>query len=69
MLDKLSGLDGERFRRLYFSDQVSAHKDAVSLFGRYGKGGDNAKLKSWASQTLPALQHHLDMARGMYKNS
>jgi putative membrane protein len=69
MLDKLSGLDGERFRRLYFSDQVSAHKDAVSLFGRYGKSGDNAKLKSWASQTLPALQHHLDMARGMYKNS
>jgi hypothetical protein len=43
-------------------DQVSAHKQAVSLFQRYGKGGDNDKLKEWAVQTLPTLQHHLDMA-------
>jgi putative membrane protein len=69
MLDKLNGLTGEDFRKEYFSDQVSAHKDAVSLFERYGKGGDNAKLKDWASTTLPTLQHHLDMARDHYKNS
>jgi putative membrane protein len=49
-------------------DQVSAHKDAVSLFERYGKGGDNDQLKSWATQTLPTLQHHLDMAQTIYKN-
>jgi putative membrane protein len=44
------------------SAQVSAHKSAVSLFDRYAKGGDNAKLKDWAQKTLPHLQHHLDMA-------
>jgi putative membrane protein len=33
--------------------QVSAHKDAVSLFERYAKGGDNADLKDWAG--APAL--------------
>jgi putative membrane protein len=68
MLDKLTSLNGDDFRKQYFSDQVRAHKDAVSLFERYGKGGDNAKLKDWASTTLPALQHHLDMARNLYKN-
>jgi hypothetical protein len=26
-------------------DRVSAHKDAASLFERYGKGGDNAALR------------------------
>jgi putative membrane protein len=62
MLDKLKGLNGDDFRKQYVSDQASAHKTAVSLFERYGKGGDNEKLKAWASQTLPALQHHLDMA-------
>jgi putative membrane protein len=48
--------------------QVSAHKDAVSLFERYAQGGDNPKLKDWAGKTLPALQHHLEMAELMEKN-
>ena len=51
MLDKLNSLNGDNFRKQYFSDQVSAHKDAVSLFERYGKGGDNLKLKDWATTT------------------
>jgi putative membrane protein len=45
--------------------QVSAHKDAVSLFERYAKGGEDPKLKDWAGKTLPALQHHLQMAEKM----
>ena len=68
MLTKLQGLQGNDFAKQYMDDQVSAHKDAVSLFQRYGNGGDNAQLKGWASQTLPTLQHHLDMAQGIYKN-
>ena len=68
MLDKLNSLNGDDFRKQYFSDQVSAHKDAVSLFERYGKSGDNAKL-DWASTTLSTLQHHLDMAQNLYKNT
>lgn len=62
MLDSLSKLDGKEFRNQYFTDQVNGHKDAVSLFERYGKGGDNAKLKEWAAKTLPTLKHHLEMA-------
>jgi putative membrane protein len=48
--------------------QVSAHEDAVSLFERYAKGGDNAKLKDWAGKTLPNLQYHLQMAETMNNN-
>jgi putative membrane protein len=62
-LDKLKGLSGDDFTKQYDSMQVSAHKDAVSLFERYAKGGDNAQIKAWAGRTLPALQHHLDMAQ------
>jgi putative membrane protein len=61
-IDKLRGLAGADFSKQYMDYQVSAHKDAVSLFQRYGKGGDNSKLKAWAVTTLPTLQHHLDMA-------
>jgi putative membrane protein len=66
-LDKLKGESGSDFSSGYASDQVSAHKDAVSLFERYAKGGDNADLKDWAGKTLPALQHHLDMAQNLKK--
>jgi putative membrane protein len=48
--------------------QVSAHKDAVDLFERYAKGGDNAALKAWADKTLPALRHHLEMAQNLEKD-
>jgi putative membrane protein len=66
-LDKLKGESGKEFSSEFDSDQVSAHKDAVSLFERYAKGGDNADLKDWAGKTLPTLRHHLEMAQGLKK--
>jgi putative membrane protein len=66
-LDKLRTLSGADFERQYMDGQVSAHKDAVSLFERYGKGGDSADLRSWAVTTLPTLQHHLEMAQNIDK--
>jgi putative membrane protein len=67
MLTTLHGLRGANFDSQYASDQVAAHKDAVSLFQRYHSGGDDAKLKAWAGTTLPALQQHLDMAQNLNK--
>jgi putative membrane protein len=67
MLDKLNGLHGSDFDKQYHSDQVSGHKDAVSLFQRYGKGGEDAGLKGWAATTTPALEGHLKMAQDLNK--
>ena len=67
-LDKLRDTKPEDFASQYDPMQVSAHKDAVDLFERYAKGGDDTKLKDWAGKTLPALQHHLQMAQDMNKN-
>lgn len=67
-LDKLKASKPEDFAAEYDPMQVSAHKDATSLFERYAKGGDDPKLKDWASKTLPTLQHHLKMAQDMNKN-
>jgi putative membrane protein len=68
-LDKLKGLSGSDFVSSYRTMQVDAHKDAVDLFERYAKGGDNAELKNWAGKTLPALKHHLEMAQGLEKQA
>jgi len=67
-IDKLNATKQEDFASEYDPMQVSAHKDAVSLFERYAKGGDNPKLKDWAGKTLPHLQHHLEMAQALDKN-
>jgi putative membrane protein len=67
-LDKLKSESGKDFSSDFDSTQVSAHKDAVSLFERYAKGGDNADLKDWAGKTLPALKHHLAMAQDLSKS-
>jgi putative membrane protein len=66
-LDKLKAASGEEFSSDFNSMQVSAHKDAVSLFERYAKGGDNADLKDWVGKALPALKHHLEMAQDLDK--
>ena len=67
-LDKLRDAKPEDFAGQYDPMQVSAHKDAVSLFERYAKGGDNADLKDWAGKTLPTLKHHLEMAQNLDKS-
>jgi putative membrane protein len=67
-LDRLRNAKADDFASDYDPMQVSAHKDAVSLFERYAQGGENAKLKDWAGKTLPALQHHLQMAEQMDKS-
>jgi len=67
-LDKLKAANGKDFSSDFDSDQVSAHKDAVSLFERYAKGGDNSDLKDWAGKTLPTLKHHLEMAESLKKS-
>jgi putative membrane protein len=66
-VDKLKDTKPDDFSSDFDSMQVSAHKDAVSLFERYAKGGDDPKLKDWAGKTLPTLQHHLEMAQDLGK--
>jgi len=67
-LGKLRDAKPQDFPSEYDPMQVGAHKDAVSLFERYAKGGEDPKLKDWAGKTLPTLQHHLKMAQAMNKN-
>ncbi len=66
-IDELAKLDGDEFSEEYIDDQVDAHEDAVDLFKRYAEEGENAELKAWAAKTLPALQHHYQMAQDLDK--
>ena len=66
-IEKLQGLKSKDFDKQYNSEQETAHKNAVALFERYAKGGDNGDLKAFAAKHLPHLQEHLKMAEDLNK--
>jgi putative membrane protein len=68
MLQKLKAASGKEFTRAFVSMQVQAHKEAIDLFERYSKDGDDAKLKAFATQTLPGLRAHLQEVQKLQKN-
>lgn len=59
-IDKLRDTKAEDFDRTYINMQEDAHEDAVKLFDHYADSGDNATLKKFAADTLPALKAHLE---------
>jgi putative membrane protein len=65
LLDKLNASSGAAFERMYKADQVKGHREAVAMFERYAKRGDNPDLKKWAADTLPTLRTHLQHAEAL----
>lgn len=66
-IDQLSKLQGADFDKAYVAAQLSAHTDAVALFTWEAKGGKDADLKQFATNTLPTLQEHLKMVTELSK--
>jgi putative membrane protein len=58
---RLSRLSGPSFDRDYVMAMVKDHEEAVALFDRYSRDGDDRDLKSFATQTLPTLKEHLSL--------
>ena len=65
ILDKLNGLSGAEFDKAYVEAMVADHEETVALFKSEADGGKDADAKAWAAKTLPALQMHLDMIKGI----
>ncbi|MEO8277185.1 MAG: DUF4142 domain-containing protein [Thermoanaerobaculia bacterium] len=65
LLAELATVTGPAFDELYLREAgVNAHEKAVALFEGGAKTGD-AELRAFAEKTLPTLQKHLTMARGL----
>ena len=57
----LSKLTGEKFDKAYMKDMVTDHKADIAAFQQESNFG-HANVKSFASDTLPTLQSHLQQA-------
>lgn len=63
MLQQLQGANGMAFDRMYRSQQVTAHQQALAVHSNYAARGDNATLRAVAATATPVVRGHLDRAR------
>jgi putative membrane protein len=61
--DQLSSLSGADFDREFMTHMVADHENAVALFDKESKEGEDAQLKQFAEQTLPTIQDHLKQSQ------
>ena len=62
-VEKWSQRSAKDFDQEYIAKMVKDHDDAVSLFEKEAKNGDDADLKAFAAKTLPTLQAHYAKAK------
>jgi putative membrane protein len=66
--EKLGKLNGTELDEAYMEGMVKDHEEAVKLFEKESKDGDDEGLKQWAGTTLPILKRHLESAQTICKN-
>lgn len=66
-LDDLSKADAKDFDKEYADAMVDAHQAMLNLLQRYAQDGDTPALKTFAAETAPTVQEHLNMAEGLKK--
>lgn len=59
--------DGNSFDSDFAALQVDAHKEALEFFQRAANTLQDQELKQYASDALPNLQEHLEMAQALQK--
>lgn len=67
-IDKLSKLSGPAFDKAYVKEELKDHKNDVRDFQAEAQGGSDANVKTFASNTLPVLQQHLQLAQNLNKS-
>jgi putative membrane protein len=59
----LANQDGSAFDHAYLRTEIADHQSALMLFQREAAQGTDLKLKRFASNALPTLREHLQMAQ------
>ncbi len=66
--NKMSKLHGEAFDKAYAKMMVADHRKDIAEFKQEASSGRDPAVKNFASQTLPTLQEHLQLAEKMNKD-
>ncbi|MBV9482872.1 MAG: DUF4142 domain-containing protein [Acidobacteria bacterium] len=65
MQERLQNLSGAEFDTSYIQAQITSHQKAATLLEWEIDSGENNQIKQFASQTLPVVFQHLQMAQNI----
>ena len=65
LLTQLTKLSGTQFNQAYMNGQAKAHAKTKSVFQSELQKGQDGEVKAFASQVLPIVSAHLQMAQKM----
>jgi putative membrane protein len=66
-IDAMKNMKGAAFDKHYISMMLDDHKEDVGKFQKQSTSANDAQLKTWAANTLPVLQKHLDSVQAIKK--
>jgi putative membrane protein len=64
-IDALGKKTGKDFDKAYVNLMLDDHKSAVDMFQKESNNAKDNDIKTWATQTLPTLQMHLDSIKAI----
>ena len=68
-IDKLAKLDGAEFDKAFLKEQLKNRQAAVRDFNSEAQSGTDPAIRTFASNMLPTLQQHVQVAKSLSKNS
>lgn len=66
-MDAMKSMKGKAFDRHYMSMMNNDHKKDIDKFKKQANSGGDAQLKTWAQNTIPTLQKHMDSVAAIRK--
>jgi putative membrane protein len=66
-LDQMKNMKGSAFDKHYISMMLTDHQKTIAKFKKESTGAKDDQLKTWATNTLPTLQKHLDSVQAIKK--
>jgi putative membrane protein len=66
-VEELGGKKGKDFDRAYISQMIKDHEETISLFKRATEKVNDQDVRTFANNTLPKLQEHLDSFKVVQK--
>jgi len=68
-LNGILKLKGNQFDRHFLQHEIQDHKKTIAAFRHEAERGQDADLKAYASQMIPSLEKHLNMAQDLAKST
>ena len=68
MIDPFQKLKGAAFDHRYIREMIAGHTKAIATYKKEAADAQDPAIKSYAEQTLPVLEKHLDGAKALEKS-